>query len=103
MMLYTRDCGCAWYLVPREVWLESAPAHIQVVHEAYPLGDWITRFVHRCTRYEPMCRSLEPWELEMTGERVHEGHGVAADHPGLDGADPDDCAGPAVGERPDLT
>lgn len=45
-----RNCGCTWQI----------------------LGDGAVRFTMRCDEHEPMCRTLERWELDIVrpGDRV---------------------------------
>lgn len=47
-----RNCGCAW-------------EH---------LDDGRVRFTRRCADHQPMCRSIEQWEIELVRP------GVRADH-----------------------
>lgn len=66
MQLYRRECGCAWQVF---------------------MGEDGVVFTARCARHALMCRSLEPWEYVLTGERVddQQERASAVDNVGLPG------------------
>jgi hypothetical protein len=61
---FGRECGCRWDVIPPSELTEEMKRRI-------PEASWVlpaARFTHRCPEHAPMCRLLEPWELNLTRE-----------------------------------
>lgn len=55
-----RECGCEWEVIP----VAEQP---ECVRQA-GFGNPVARFTRRCNDHDSMCRSLEPWELNLFDE-----------------------------------
>lgn len=54
-----RECGCEWEIIP----VAEQPERVRQAG----FGNPVARFTRRCAEHTPMCRDLEPWELNLFG------------------------------------